>query len=142
MLTAWAPERGTVIYYETSVVRVHWDSEFHGVWAEWLGFAADDEFRRPLMEGYSLFVEKKSGRWLADTRNLGPMTQEDQEWLNSSWFPLMIKAGMRAMAIIVPRRVVTQMSVKRVMSKIDGKELATSYFDALEDARRWLKSYR
>ena len=68
------------------------------------------------------------------------MTPEDQDWLNSFWFPQMIKGGLRAMAIMVPRKVVTQLSVKRVMSKIDGKDLATSYFDDLEDARRWLKT--
>ena len=129
-----------MIHYENPVVRIHWDSEIHGVWAEWLRFAANNDFREPLMEGYNLLVEKKSKRWIADTRSLGPMTPEDQDWLNSFWFPQMIKGGLRAMAIMVPRKVVTQLSVKRVMSKIDGKDLATSYFDDLEDARRWLKT--
>lgn len=129
-----------MIYLKRPHVIIYWDDAIRTVGAEWLSYAEKDDFREALDTGYKLFIQKKSSRWLADTRYMGPMAREDQEWLNNDWFPRMVKAGMRRMAVMVPHKVVTQMTVRRVLSKVGHKEFTLAYFDDLEDARNWLGS--
>lgn len=129
-----------MIYLKRPYVIIYWDDAIRTVGAEWLGYTEKNDFREALNVGYELFIQKRSTRWLADTRNMGPMAPEDQDWVNNDWFPRMIKAGMTRMAVIVARKVVTQMTVRRVLSKVGNKDFTAAYFDDLEDARNWLGS--
>src|SRR5689334_11451171 len=122
-----------MIYFEKRHVRIHWDDSLAAVWAEWLSFVESDEFRAALNAGTKLVEEKRAKRWLADTRNLGPVSQEDQEWTTVDWFPRVIRAGVRSMAFVVPRKVVAQLAVQRVMNKIDKDELHQAHFAELAE---------
>ena len=115
-----------MIYFEASWIRIHWDDSITGVWAEWLNYAEGSEFRLGLNKGLELLEKQGSQWWLADTRNLGAVRQDDQQWSNEDWFPRAIKGGVRWMALIVPRKVVAQMAVKRVMSKVGNAELSAN----------------
>jgi hypothetical protein len=83
---------------------------------------------------------KKTGRWLADLRNLGPIAPDDQQWSNEDWFPRAIAGGVRWMALVAPKRVVAKMAVWTIMSKVADRSLVTAYFDELPAAREWLRA--
>lgn len=129
-----------VIVWETPFLTIHWDEEIQAVQMEWKQFAGGDDFRAALDKGLSLIAVKQAHRWLADLRNLGPVTAADQRWSNEDWFPRAIAGGIRAMALVAPHRAVAQLSVRTIMSKVDDKELETAYFDSVEAARNWLKT--
>lgn len=131
-----------MIHYQGQYVRIHWDDESSSVMAEWLGFIDGQDFRRALDAGHELLVMKRSSRWLADATSLGPFLPEDQRWVNEDWFPRMIASGLRHMAVVEPRKVVAQMSVKRILSRVNGKDVATAHFDSLADARAWLRAQK
>lgn len=127
-----------MIHFNERYLTIHWDSQINAVWMEWKEFIDGSAFRSGLDTGLALLTQKKTGRWLADLRNLGPVTPEDQKWSNEDWFPRALSGGIRWMALVAPRKVVAQMSVRTIMSKVNDKNLTTAYFDELELAKQWL----
>ena len=95
-----------------------------------------------LNAGLELVLQKKSRRWLADTKNLGAVSAEDLKWTNEEWIPRVVAAGVRSMAFIMPKKVVAKIVVKSGVSRIDENELSTSYFGTIDDARAWLRAQK
>lgn len=131
----------TMVYFNEPFLTIHWDENIKAVRMEWKQFAEGRDFQLGLDEGLALASEKNAQRWLADLRNLGPVTLADQKWSNENWFPRALAAGIRAMALVAPHKVVAQLSVRTIMSKVDDKALETAYFDDVEEARRWLAEH-
>lgn len=131
-----------MIYSNERWLTIHWDEGLQAVWMEWKGYVEGEELRGSLDAGLGLVRQKKSCRWLADCRNLGPVRQDDQHWTNVDWFPRAAAGGVRWMAMIQPRTSVARLSVKSVMSKVNNINLVTAYFDDLDPARQWLRDVR
>lgn len=127
----------------------HFDSEYltithapesDAVVMQWKARASGEDFRGGLDRGLALLKEKRTSRWLANMRDLGIVTQEDKEWVNTNWFPRAIEGGMRFMALVVPKSALSKMSVKHIMNEVDGADIVTHYFDDVDDAHVWLSS--
>jgi hypothetical protein len=131
-----------MIYFKEKYVRIQWDEKSKAVVAEWLGYIDGQDLRRALDAGLELLAQKKTNRWLGDATNLGPIPIEDQRWTNEDWFPRVISAGLRYMAVIEPHKVVAQMSVKRILSRVHGKDIVTAHFDTQSEARAWLRAQK
>lgn len=132
--------RRSMIYFNERYLTISWDAEIGAVRMEWKEFIDGPPFRAGLDAGLALVEQKKSVKWLADLRRLGPVTLEDQKWSNEDWFPRVIAAGLRYMALVSPRKVVAQMSVRTIMAKVMDKNLTTAHFDEVEQARDWLRN--
>ena len=131
-----------MIYFDERWITISWDEGLQAVVAEWKGFAESKEFRAGLEAGLDLARAKRARRWLADTRRLGPATLEDQRWASDVWFPRAVAAGVRWMALVVPQSAIARMSLRGVMTKVDGKDLSQEHFDSADAARTWLASVR
>lgn len=92
-----------MVYFNESYLTIHWDELYQCVWMEWKAFAKGENFRTGLNKGLELVIQKKTSRWLADTRNLKVVAQDDQRWTNEDWFPRALAAGVRSMAIVTPK---------------------------------------
>lgn len=129
-----------MIYYNERWATLRWDETCQAVYIEWKGYAEEDNFRKPLEMGLNLLQTKRSSRWLADTRLMGPMRQIDQTWTNEDWMPRAMAAGLRWSAIIHPQSAIARLSMKQLMSRINEAELVTANFEDLESARAWLRN--
>ena len=129
-----------MVHFNEPYLTVRWDEDANAVWAEWKDSAQGELLRRGLEAGLELILLKKSRRWLADARRLGPMGPADVKWVNDVWTPQVVAGGLRWMVVIAPKKVVVQLAVRSYMSRINEQELGTAYFDDLEDARAWLRS--
>jgi hypothetical protein len=128
-----------MIYYDKRWLTLHWDETCQAVYAEWKGYVEGDDFRGGLDAGITLLAAKRSSRWLGDTRLMGPVRQVDQKWTNEDWFPRIIAAGLRWLAMIPPQSSIARLSVRNVLSKVNGVDVVTALFDDLESARAWLR---
>lgn len=117
---------------------ISYDPSVKCVNMQWKSFAHGDDFRNGLDEGLNLIKAKSASRWLADLRDLGTVTQKDQEWSNNDWFPRAVTQGIRKMAIIMPKSTLSSMSVKNIMTKVDGINIETNYFSSTDEAKKWL----
>lgn len=131
-----------MVYFDERFLTIHWDEPTQAVWAEWKEVVTGEPFRRGLNAGLELIHEKKARNWLADTKLLGPVPIEDLKWTNEDWMPRALAAGLRRMAFVIPKKVVVQMAVKDVVSKVDESALSTAHFNTLDEARAWLRAQK
>lgn len=117
-----------------------WNESVPTVEMSWKEFAHGKDFRNGLTEGLDLLESKKSSNWLADLRQLGVVTREDQEWADDVWYADAVARGVKKIAIIMPESAISEMSVTNVVSNLENSEIATRFFDSLEEARAWLSS--
>lgn len=130
------------LHKDLDFLLIHWDDSIKSVVMTWKKFARGDHFRNGLNEGVNLIKEKGGLNWLADLRDLGTVTNEDQQWSNEDWYPRAIAAGIRYMAIIMPKSYVSTLSVKNILTKVEDIEIETQYFDSVEEAKHWLGGKR
>lgn len=124
---------------------IHWDGWSETLWMEWKGFACDEPFQTALDRGLSELSARKGRRWLADLRRLGVLSPEDQKWAGEDWYPRAVQAGLRSMAIVMPKRAIAKMAVSGglradpLQAFFAASPLTVQYFSEIEAARQWLK---
>jgi hypothetical protein len=74
---------------------------------------------------------------LTDSRTAGPVLEEDVDYFKNHVLPEMERSGVRYLAIVMPSNKFTQLTI-RDMTR-DSRVMTVNYFDALADARKWLK---
>jgi hypothetical protein len=126
-----------MLVFEAPHIRIHWDEEAHCVRMEWCAFASGQAFRDALDRGLALLQEQQAAYWLADLRELGVVTAEDQAWSNNDWFPRALQTTMTHMAIVMPKKVIAKWSVDRIMQKLEGVNLTVHYFGSVQEAKAW-----
>jgi hypothetical protein len=133
-----------MVYLDTPNALVQWDSFTRCVVLEWRDFAYGDEYRTALNKAIQALEEKQSNKFLSDSRRMKAIPQEDQEWLLKDWVPRATKAGLKHLAIVLPKSTLGQMTLQRLAQAGPDKRFisndGTSYFEMLEDAKRWLRS--
>jgi hypothetical protein len=129
-----------MINFESPNLSVGWDETLQSVIMEWTGFVYGGNFKKMVGQGLDLLIEKKGCKWLANLSKMEVIAQEDQRWLDEEWFPRAAQAGVKYIAMVRPEKVISQISVRRVIGKVGGLEIETAYFDSPEKAKEWLKS--
>jgi hypothetical protein len=128
-----------MIYLDEPWLTVSWDEYCQAIRLEWKMYVEGEQAFKGLEAGLALLHRKRTSRWLADVRHLGPVRQVDQQWINNDWFPRAISGGLRYMATVTPRSAIARMSVRQIMSKVNEVDVINSFFDDLEQARNWLR---
>lgn len=133
-----------MVYLDTPHVLVQWDSSTRSVVLEWRDFAYGDEYRAALDKVVQALEENRSNKLLSDSRRMKAIPQDDQEWLIKDWVPRSTKAGLKHLAIVLPKSTLGQMTLQRLAQVGPDKRLVssdgTSYFETIEDAKKWLRS--
>lgn len=125
-------------HYETEYLTASYDEDLDAVVMDWHDFANGEEFREGLDAGLELVNEKRASNWLADLREMGTVTDDDQEWSNTDWFPRAMESSLTSMAIVQPESVLAEMSVENIMQETEEADLTTHYFDNRPEATEWL----
>jgi hypothetical protein len=129
------------IYFDEPFLTIHWEEDGGIVWTESKGPSPGGEpMRRGMEAGLRLIIEKKGHRWFGDARRLSSIDPADVKWINEDWVPRAVAAGLNRMAIVVPKRVVVTLAAKSFLARINGREMASEYFDDFEAARAWLRA--
>ena len=75
---------------------------------------------------------------LTDSRAAGPVLDEDVAYFKTRVLPEMEKAGVRYLAIVMPKNKFTQLTIRDMT---DSAQLLTvRYFELLNEARHWLRA--
>ncbi|HEV2032658.1 MAG TPA: STAS/SEC14 domain-containing protein [Candidatus Dormibacteraeota bacterium] len=116
---------------------VTWDTTALAVHFEWQGWANSTEFADLLEAGLHALNEHHGSRWLADCRNMKAIKQSDQDWIGL-WFPRVLAAGLRRMAVVTPKSGLASMNIKDIVGRVPGTMLDVEHFATVEGAREWL----
>jgi hypothetical protein len=74
---------------------------------------------------------------LTDSRTAGPVLDEDVEHFKTKVMPEMEKAGVRYLAIVMPKSKFTQLTIKEMTEHTPVMKV--QYFESMREARYWLK---
>ena len=129
-----------MVHFESNVVLVQWRADLGAVQLAWKGFAKGEEFKQGLNKGLELVKLKRAKKWLGDTSKMSAIPKEDQEWVNTQWFPALMATGLTSMAVILPASAIAKMSVSSIVSKFGGLEVQN--FGTVSEGESWLKSKR
>jgi hypothetical protein len=137
--TADAPVNG-VFFNRPGVAVVRWEPTLRAVYIEWQGWADPAEFAAALEAGLRALVEHRGSRWLADCRDMKAIQQSDQEWLDRSWFPRMIAAGLRRMAVVTPKSGLAMSNLEGIIRKVPADRIDVAFFAKVAEAERWVSA--
>jgi hypothetical protein len=74
---------------------------------------------------------------LTDSTTAGPVLDEDVEHFKSKVMPEMEKAGVRYLAIVMPKSKFTQLTIKEMTEHT--QVIKVQYFESMREARHWLR---
>ncbi len=125
-------------YFKTQYILLQYNEQEKYIVANWLQFPLSEEFRTGMDQIIRLMEENKIGKVLTDTRKMGAISPDDQDWSITDWLPRAFKAGYRRIALVISEDIFNQMSVEDIMSRVEGMDFVTKYFPNSEEGRKWL----
>jgi hypothetical protein len=130
--------RDGIFFNRPGVAIVRWDEACKAAHIEWQGWADPAEFAAANDAIILALRQHGSTRALGDCREMKVIKQSDQEWVHRDWFPRVLAAGLRRMALVIPKSGLALMNVQEIMSRIPGTKLDVAYFATIAEARAWL----
>jgi hypothetical protein len=127
-----------VFFNRPGVAIVTWDATCKAAHIEWQGWADPAEFAGANDAIIVALIQHRGTRALGDCRNMKVIKQSDQEWVNQDWMPRILAAGLRRMALVIPKSGLALMNVQEIMGRVPGTKLDVAYFATIEEARDWL----
>jgi hypothetical protein len=97
-------------------------------------------FRDIMNKGVEVFQQYGAQKWLSDDREVTAWAKDDLEWGDKDWFPRVAKSGWKYWAIILPGKVVGQMTVKKLADTYSARGVQTRVFSSPDAAKQWLES--
>ncbi len=98
------------------------------------------EFREILNKGIEAMEQYGAQKWLSDDRNNSSLTKDDTDWSLTDWTPRVMKAGWKYWAIVLPKKVVGQVTMKRFADMYNEKGITVRLFSEPDEALAWLES--
>jgi hypothetical protein len=130
--------RDGIFFNRPGVAIVKWDAACKAAHIEWQGWADPAEFAAANDAIIVALTQHRGTRALGDCRNMKVIKQSDQEWVNRDWMPRILAAGLRRMALVIPKSGLAMMNVQEIMSRVPGTKLDVGYFATIEEARDWI----
>ena len=127
-----------VYFNRPGVTVVAWDPSCQAVHLESQGWADSSEFKAASEAVIAALREHRTSRMLGDGRSLRAIKQADQDWMTQDWMPRALAAGLRRMALVVPKSAVARTNLEQMVDKVPESKLEVAYFATVDEARAWL----
>lgn len=128
-----------VKFFEQEYASINYDEAIQAMILQWKVTATSSEYRNTLNNLLLGMEQYKTSRVVVDTRHLGVIHPDDQEWSISDWTVRAMQSGYTHLAIILPDEIFTKLSVEDTMSMVKDKTLVSRYFGSLGEAKEWVK---
>ena len=98
-----------------------------------------DHFRNCLIRGLEIMRTYGVTKWLSDDRHNSALSQVDQEWSYTEWWPQAVALGWKYWAIVSPEVTVGKMAINRITKSEELQDnLVVHKFTTPEEALHWL----
>lgn len=122
----------------TKTYHISFDPAINSVVMEWRGYATSQEFKEGTELMLNILMKHGTFKVLADIKDMTIISLEDQEWLNTVFLPRATQFGFKAIAIVKPDHYFNRVAVESISYKVDQNKLAITFFENVEDARKWI----
>ena len=135
-----------VVVYTNEYLKIIWDEVHHTQITQWPGGYVGKQIREGLDMGLTEFIklQKKhpDAAWIGDTRDLDVINTVNQKWIDADWFPRFLRTGVRLMAVIAPKSMISTMSVKAIVSRVPETALTVRYCQTIKESNDWILTER
>jgi hypothetical protein len=108
----------------------------------WKGYATTAQFRAANERVLTAITQCNASKLLGDAKDFVLIGADDQMWLASNWIPRALQAGVRKIALVMPRFYFNRVAVDTVTQRLSGEFarnlVRIEYFDSRDAARNWL----
>lgn len=132
------------VVYEDDYVTIKVNEVGGYVEHEWKKFCPMEPFKAALNKTHQLMIDNNKKKLVIGMEKLGAYNQESTSWVQSDWFPKMMRQGVKNYAIAMGSSALGKMSINRtkdsVQSQVDSHGVKTEYFGTLVEARAYMTS--
>jgi hypothetical protein len=102
-------------------------------------FAYGDKFKEIMLTAADAFQKNECNKWLSDDSENSALRPEDRDWAFAKWEPMVIKAGWKHWALILPKLIVGQMNMKKISEHNIKLGINFKAFSNPNEAMIWLE---
>lgn len=127
-----------VKFFEQEYASISYDEAIQAMILQWKVTATSSEYRNSLNHLLLGMEQYKTSRVVVDTRHLGVIHPDDQEWSISDWTVRAMQSGYTHLAIILPDGIFTKIVCGGYNEHGKSKTLLSRYFSSLDEAKNGL----
>ena len=117
-------------------VEISFDEENRIITAQWIGYLRPDNVKAGCRKMTEFVSKNKISKHISNQTQLKVLSKEVQAYLTEEWFPEVISAGLKKIAILIASDIFAQATVSHVNTKVGNLQIST--FHREEDAIQWL----
>ena len=136
----------TKILFEESYIVCYLNPEVPVLAHRWKSHPTSGDLRAALMRMITHFKELKKEypqlTWCGDTTNLGVISMDTQSWLTQQWPDIMVEAGLKYHALVVPKDVFAKFAMNKFKNNLDdhhSEQIIINQFADESSAFEWLQ---
>jgi len=130
------------VLYSKKVIEIRLDSDHKCIEFQWKQPATIKKTQELLEKIYDLFAKNNCNKINNIMSNMGVLPDEVMMYINTKWMPKMIQAGLRHVALVLPKSAAADYSVEQVREKVadqrEGSGVEEGTFFTIEEARAWI----
>src|SRR5487761_241850 len=134
----WFIKPANDFYVDEPYLSIRWDGVHKHVLSEWKGFANSAELRAGLLKGIEAISDNHAAAYISDARKLRVIVHEDQRWVQETWLPLAMQAGLRRLAFVTAATGLGKATIEDVVVLVDDHGLQSRTFSTVVAARQWV----
>lgn len=124
---------------EDDLVTVSVDEERSMISTVWKGYVPSPDYRAILLQTLNVVVERHLVLWLSDSTRMGVILHSDEKWSVETLTPMLIKGGMRRVAVVRSLDFFSQTAAERMADSTAGKvPYKVEFFNSDVLATNWL----
>ncbi|HTJ53262.1 MAG TPA: hypothetical protein VL443_27595 [Cyclobacteriaceae bacterium] len=127
-------------YFENDHVSIGYDQANHIIITTWLTTPTQSEFRDGMNITIKAIEHFGTGKVIWDTRLLGILHPDDQQWAATEHYNNALKAGYSHAALLIPEDIFSQMSLDDTVSQVENL-IPVTYTPTVEIAIEWMKQF-
>lgn len=124
---------------DNSYARLSYDTEKKIVFHTFHEGLDTAHFQMVLNKGIEILREHGAIKWLADTRAIKPLTEEQGRWIATDWLPRAVTTGWKYWALVVPDSIESRASMAHHVDFFEGKGVRLNTFTKMDEAWAWLE---
>lgn len=120
------------------VVKIDYDQTRKQLVQTWTGFASSSQFREAIDATVSFSKNNAVRTLISDTLNQSVVETGNTSYASAA-IPQLIQNGLKAMAFVMPKNIITQLSLRQFANekKVDN----IKYFPSIGEAKKWLEAF-
>ena len=132
------------ILHSKKFIEIRLLKEYKCIEWEWKQPATIKDTKKLLDKVYDFFVKHNCDKINNIMQSMGALPPELQEFVNTSWMPRMAQAGLKHVALVIPKSASADYTVEKIRDQVAEQRekggIDEAAFGTIEEARAWIAS--